>query len=260
MGVVNWWMKLSAIDAPSIDVMGYQIYWYGLILAGGILSAIYFIERSLGPENDSFWFINLVAGLIGARGYHVLSSWGYYSSHLVEVLSFRSGGLGVFGAAAGVAVASYFYAKLHHRSFRVIADKLAVGAALAQGIGRWGNFVNKEGFGMPTDLPWGIFVPLTKRPISSLSSMYFHPLFLYESVLVLLLFLLLFRCSKRSRRESGLLAAIYMIGYGIIRFVLEPMRATTWVVGMINVAEAASIGLVVAGMSLLHSSLRRRYS
>lgn len=118
---------------------------------------------------------------------------------------------------------------------------------LGQAIGRWGNLFNQEIFGAPTNLPWGIYIKPENRPSNFTNFNKFHPLFLYESILNLLLFLILLTLYRKFSKTSpkGVFLSLYLGGYAIIRFYLEYLRIETWKIGNLNVSQCISI-LVLA--------------
>ena len=118
------------------------------------------------------------------------------------------------------------------------------GSALAQSIGRWGNFFNSEAFGYPTDLPWKLYIPISHRPVSLINYDYFHPTFLYESVLNLLLLIVLFLYTKH-KKFNGEIALGYLGGYGIIRFFVEGIRTDQLKIGSTGIAVSQLLGMVL---------------
>lgn len=204
---------------------------YGLSLLAGILVASLVGERLCrlrGYDTQTFWrsiYYAVIFGFIGARIYHVVHGWGYYSQHPPDTIKVWNGGLGIWGGIFGAGLGIYL-ALRNSSDLWIYADIFAVCAPLAQAIGRWGNFFNKELFGYPTTLPWGIFIPLELRPQAFRYYQHFHPLFLYESLLDLILFAVLYKMFLRDRAKP--FVCYYLIGYSLIRFVLEFMRPDPW--------------------------------
>ena len=247
---------------------------YGFMLFLGIFVAVLVGERLCvrrGLDKQIFWravFYTLVFGLLGARFYHVLHRLDYFTEHPLEILAFWQGGLGIWGAIFGGLLGLFLSTKKISRTeFRgstkphsfiskdVLAylDIFAVCAPLAQAIGRWGNYFNKELFGSPTNLPWGIYIPPQLRPEQFKYYDTFHPLFFYESVLNLILFGLLFAVYGRQNRKktapaSGSFGLIYLFGYSLSRFALEFLRPDPW--KFLNFPVASIIALAVFLSSL----------
>lgn len=240
---------------------------YGIIISLGILASLLTAERlakKRGMNLDLFWGSSLwliIGGVAGARIYYVIEHWDVFSQHPITALFIHRGGLGIFGAVLGGALSLLIYFRTKKRHFLDFLDLSAVVIPLGQAIGRWGNFVNKELFGPPTDLPWGMFVPPQHRPAMYRYNDVFHPLFLYESLLDILLFFALLLLYQRktmldkSKSKSkpiyalkGFFTLAYLIGYGIIRFSTEFIRLQTWVINGVNITQLISASLVAAGV------------
>ena len=142
-----------------------------------------------------------------------------------EILAIRHGGISIHGAILGGLVGLIIFAKRRKLSVAKLCDVSAIGLALAQSIGRWGNFFNSEAFGTPTNLPWKLYIAPQYRPIPYQDVNYFHPTFLYESVLDLAIFgILIFILKKNWNRKEGNLAFIYLILYSFARIFVETLR------------------------------------
>ncbi len=246
----NFWIGLSAQVYPSFSVFGINFHWYGLMLGLGITLGIYFTEKRLGKPGEVFWIFAILFGLLGARIYHVLDYHGYYVNHPVQIFSLSSGGMGIFGTIASLLLFVWFYTGKKIDCFLIKLDLLAFAAPLAQALGRWGNFFNGEGFGPPTNVAWKIFIPLSNRPLRYSENLFFHPVFLYESILCLSLFLFLLY-KTRFRLLPGRVAGIYMVGYGVIRLVTENMRLDTAKIAGIKLALLLSLLIIGFGALLL---------
>ncbi len=251
---------------------GYGIHWYGvLIVVGIILAAAYATRRARedGENPDHVWnalVIAILFGIIGARLYHVFSEptggmvgWSYYREHPIEILYIWQGGLGMYGVIIGGVLGVLLYtwrAKLRPWQW---LDYGAPGLALAQAIGRWGNFINQELYGPPTTLPWGLIIDpehriapydnLTRYPPDTL----FHPTFLYESLYCLLLFvaLVLIRRKLKGRLLHGDIMLGYLIGYPLGRFFTEYLRPDAWRIGPLAAAQWFAIVCIAGAVTLL---------
>jgi len=235
---------------------------YGFILLVGVLSALTIGERLCrrgGLVVTDFWRMAFYAGLFGlagARLYHVFDYWAFFYAQPVRVLAVWEGGLGIWGAVAGAALGGFVAGG---RSFVRYADVFAVCAPLAQAIGRWGNFFNKEVFGLPTSLPWGIYIPEALRPEGFKYYAHFHPLFLYESVLSMGLFVLLYKKyvslhNKSDKPRDGIFVFTYLAGYSLIRLPLEFLRIAPW--SFMGLPVAVWVGVICLFASVLF--LRRQ--
>ena len=207
---------------------------YGFIISFAILTCLLLGEKRIATKDIGFYWnlalVTIISGLIGARVYHVIDFWGYYSADPIKVLYFWRGGLGIWGGIIGAFICSSLYIKLKKERLVYWLDLMAGILPLGQAIGRWGNFFNQENFGYPTTLPWGIY-------INSVPGQKFHPLFLYESLLSLILFLIL----NKFTRGSGKVIVLYLFGYSVIRFFLEFLRIDPWIINDINVAQFVSV-------------------
>jgi len=159
------------MDPIAFHIGPLSVHWYGITIVVATLVGSYVANleaKRRGQDPDHVWnalLLCLVLGIIGARLYHVFSSprggmlgWDYYRQNPVAILQIWHGGLGIYGAVVGGLLGIYIYARLNKLSFLQWADIGAMGLILAQVIGRWGNFINQELYGYPTNLPWGIAI------------------------------------------------------------------------------------------------------
>ncbi len=214
-----------------------HIYWYGLLMVAAILAALavtFILAKYYQVPTDaifdlSFWLI--IGGLAGARIYDDLLQLPYYIQHPLQSLEIWRGGLAIHGAIIAGLLIIWGFAERHKLNFWKLSALLTPGLALAQAIGRWGNYFNQEIFGLPTSLPWGIPIDAINRPTQYAANSYFHPTFLYESLgcLTISLILVLFnayiiRTRRLNDRYYIWAVALYMILYSILRFGLEFIR------------------------------------
>jgi prolipoprotein diacylglyceryl transferase len=225
---------LASIPSPSsstISLGPLTVHMYGLMLLAAIVAAValtgYRWER-LGGDWDlvlrcAVWGVGF--GIVGARLYHVVTSWGEVPDPKWQgVFEVWQGGLGVWGGiAAGVIVGCVI---VRHSGGRVrdMLDAVAPGLLLAQGIGRIGNWWNQELFGKPTSLPWGLKIDVTHRPSQYIDKATFHPTFLYELIWDVAGVLLLLWVAKRWRIKPPGLFALYVAYYCFGRFFEELLR------------------------------------
>lgn len=209
-----------------IEIFKTKFHLYGLSIGLGIWAASeasFRLSKKRKIKEKTFnqlliWVI--AGGILGARIYNVIEYWDYYQQNLTEILKLWQGGLGIWGAVIGGAltILAFYYLKGRKEKIKPtdLLDVVTIGVPLGQAIGRWGNFFNKEIYGKVTSLPWGWYMEATGEK--------HHPLFLYESLLNLTLFLLLWQKSKNKKTKSGEITGMYLMGYGIIRFCLEWLR------------------------------------
>lgn len=232
------------INPTAFTLFGIEVKWYGILIALGTLLAIFFAEKlskRKGLYDDlvtDFSFFALIFGVLGARLYYVAFEWDYYSIHKNEIFSIRNGGLAIYGGIIAGIIVALVFSKIKKVNFWDIADIAAPGLALAQGIGRWGNFINGEAHGGPTNLPWAIVV----------NGQSVHPTFLYESILDIGIFLFLYFYLSKHQKFKGQLFTTYMIIYGIGRFFIEGLRTDSLYIGVFRVSQLVSIAMIVVGV------------
>ncbi|MFQ6101744.1 MAG: prolipoprotein diacylglyceryl transferase [Anaerolineae bacterium] len=250
----------------------FGIHWYGLLIVTGVmLGAVYasWRARQDGENPEHVWnelIVAIILAIIGARLYHVFSEpeggmvgWSYYRQHPIEMLYIWHGGLGIYGAIAGGVLGVVIYT--WHAKLRPLQwlDYGAPGLALGQFIGRWGNFINQELYGPPTNSSWGLIIGPEHRiaPYSDLTAYppdtLFHPTFLYESLWCLVVFitLALIAHKLKDRLLEGDILLGYIIGYPLGRFFVEYFRPDAWMIGPIAAAQLFAIIFVVGGVALL---------
>ena len=177
----------------------------------------------------------------------------FYLRFPTEILAIRHGGISIHGALLGGFIGLVLFAKKRNISIFKLCDISAAGLPLAQPIGRWGNFFNSEAFGTPTNLPWKLYIAPQYRPIPYTDNEYFHPAFLYESILDLIIFFLLFTLIKTNRyKKEGNLTLIYLILYSAARIAVESIRidSVKYLFGQ-PVAIIMSIGIIIVALSVL---------
>jgi phosphatidylglycerol:prolipoprotein diacylglycerol transferase len=241
-----------------------SIYWYGVLIVTGALAAAWLaakLARQEGDDPEHVWnalLLCLLLGVIGGRLYHVASMLPYYLAHPAEIFGLRMHGFGIYGAVAGGALGLWIYTRRHQLSFLHWADLAAPGVALAQAIGRWGNYFNQELYGNPTDLPWGIYIAPENRLQGLEQFERFHPTFLYESLWNLLTFAVLLILHRKvgKRLLKGDLFLLYGVLYSLGRFFVEFQRPDayqlkTWILAGVPMAQWVAIGAILLFGSIL---------
>lgn len=221
---------------------GFAIHWYGIIVTLGIAVGVVWAATEVkkrGGNVDEFYnglILVIFSGFVFARLWYVLqeviAGRGDQYNSIGALVDVRAGGLNILGGFIGAAAVAYLYMRLRGLDFWLYADVAGPALLIAQAIGRWGNFINQELYGPPTDLPWGIHIEARNRiaEYSDLSQYpldtRFHPTFLYESLWLLLGFILLVFLNSRYRKQwrSGVLFAGFMIWWGIGRAWIEFFR------------------------------------
>jgi phosphatidylglycerol---prolipoprotein diacylglyceryl transferase len=252
------------IVREGIQIGRLFLHFYGIIIIfGAIMAAVLaaYEAKRRKLSSDFVWDMlpwALIGGIIGARIWHILTpmpSQGitamYYFTHPLDALAIWKGGLGIPGAVIGGALAVYIYTRKKGLIFLQWGDIAAPGLLLAQAIGRWGNFVNQEIYGLPTNLPWAVYIEPARRLKEYADVGYYHPLFLYESLWNLLNMGLLIWISRRfsDKLKNGDLLLIYCIMYPVTRFTLEFIRLDSSQVAGININQTVMV--VIAILAIL---------
>ncbi|MCS6872894.1 MAG: prolipoprotein diacylglyceryl transferase, partial [Anaerolineae bacterium] len=228
-----------SIDAYGIHLGPLYIRFYALILISGMVVGAYLAARrapKFGLDPKYIWdglTWAIIPGLIGARIYHILTpspasglTTQYYLANPLQMLAIWNGGLGIYGAIIGGIVGIWLYARRQKQPLLRWLDLVAPSMAIGQAIGRWGNFVNQELYGAPSDLPWAIYIRPENRLPDYTAFERFHPLFLYESLWMLGTALVLIGLAWRWRERArhGTITLLYIISYATIRFLLDFLR------------------------------------
>lgn len=209
---------------------------YGLIIGIAIVVAYSLIEKKLklhdSQQNSNVfslfnqtWIFIVLVGIIGARLWHVVTDWQLYQDNPIASLYIWQGGLSIIGGVVGGVVAILWIAKKKQLDKHLLLDALVFGLPFGQAIGRLGNYVNQELYGLPTTLPWGIFIDSKNRLPQYKQSEYFHPLFFYEMVATII-----FGCwvwwfdRQKNVIGTGWYTYAYILYYAVIRILLDFIR------------------------------------
>ena len=264
---------VGSIPSPSsgeIDLGPVQIHAYGLMLLLGIVAATWLTGRRWtgrwafwsDPRGDLVFRVamwGVLGGIVGARLYHVVTSWSTVDGEWWEPFAVWEGGLGVWGGILGGCLVGAWVVRRAGESIFAFMDAVAPGLLLAQAIGRWGNYFNQELFGKPTDLPWALEIDFDNRPAPYEFEPTFHPTFLYESLWSLLGVGVLLLLDRRLRLNPPGLFCVYVLWYTVGRFGMELLRidAAHEFLGL-RLNAWVSIGFFVLALVGLVWSQRRR--
>lgn len=236
----------------AFTIFSFPVYYYGIIMAFAIFAGVYIADFLYKKYYDKVPYIfdftpyMIIFGILGARLYYCLVNFSYYLIHPIEIFNIRQGGLSIHGMIIVGVFALWGFSKIYKMNFLKLLDVFLCGTALAQSIGRWGNFFNSEAFGIPTDLPWKLFIPVSHRPLEYIDFEYFHPTFLYESILDFVIFLILLFMFKKGVRP-GKAAGSYLVLYALVRIFVEHFRIDS----VLNVAGFPVAQVVSAVMLLI---------
>lgn len=252
-------------SAIAFHISSLAIHWYGIILASSFLIGfllVLHISKQKQVQSNHFYnlFLLLVVfGVIGGRLAHVLTEWGYYRDHLGDIVKIWQGGLALHGVLFAGLIVVFLYAKIKKLSGWLLTDVITVALPLMQAIGRWGNYFNQELFGKPTAGAWGIPIDFVNRPAGYEQFSYFHPLFLYESLLDFLIFFVLLVLFKKNKLATGRLTLLYFILYSTVRFCLDFLRLEPASLGPLSWGQWVSIVIVLSSMIIWIFYGRKQY-
>lgn len=239
----------------SIGPLTFHIY--GLIISSAVVIGWHLAKKranfyKIKPAllDHPLMLLSLILGVVGGRIYHVLDKWGYYKSNPDQIIQVSGGGLGIFGALIGIFAGLWIFARIKKVKLLSLLDLLAPSIILGQAIGRIGNYINQEGFGPPTSLPWGVYIDPAHRPEQYMFFTHFHPTFFYEAVLNLVAFYILLKLSSKLAKPGQILG-LYLVLYGIIRFIVEFWRIDTAIVDEIKAAHILSLISTLSGIFLV---------
>ena len=236
------------LNKIAFSVFGIDITWYAVIITFGIIIAMaisYINAKKINLHTDTFmdmFFYLLVFGIIGARIYYVAFNFDLYKNDLQSIFNIRQGGIAVYGAVIAGAIVILLYTKLKKQKFFDYTDCIVPALSLAQGIGRWGNFVNQEAYGYETNSLFAMSIYENGKLINV------HPTFLCESVLNVFTFVVLTVFFNKFRKSPGEVSCLYAILYGIGRFFIEGMRTDSLYIGIFRISQIVSLILVISGV------------
>ena len=278
---------LAYIKSPGseiIDFGAFSIKWYGFLIAISVISGLSISKklanlRGIDPEYISSLLPSLIlSSIIGARFYYVIFEYRKYIGNnfftliypfniplkVPSFLAIWEGGIAIHGALIGGFFSLLIFCKKKKISLQSLLDVIMPSVILGQSIGRWGNFFNNEAFGMPTNLPWKLYIPIQFRPIEFINSEFFHPTFLYESLWNAMIFIFLIYFFKRQIKgrfiKEGVITCLYLITYSFGRFWIESLRTDPLCIGALppmcegglRVAQFISIFLFSSGLFWLY--------
>lgn len=259
----------------GFSIGGLEIKYYGVIIACGFLFGLivsYYAAKRAGQFDPELVFdyliCMLIPSIVGARLYYVIFSWDYYKNHLDEIINIRSGGLAIYGGIIAAVITLFIFCKIRKVSAFQFGDVAIKGLLVGQILGRWGNFFNREAFGGFTDNLFAMQIPtdyfLHQGRLSEIieSGLYdkvvyltsgnqavsyiqVHPTFLYESLWNLAVLLLILWFTKR-KTFDGELIALYAVGYGIGRFLIEGLRTDSLMLGSTGIRVSQLLALILA--------------
>lgn len=237
------------VSRTAFTIFGIDIYWYGLIIAAGLVFAFIYAVKEAAKQNIkqddllNMFIIAVPCSVIGARLYYVIFSLSEYKNNLIDIFNIRGGGLAIYGGIIAAFLTVIIYCRRKKINPYTVLDILAVGLLIGQAIGRWGNFVNGEAFGSETTSPLAMTIITDGLTVAE----NVHPTFLYESawnaagIFILLMY-------KRKKLFEGELFSLYLFWYGLGRFMIEKLRADSLYIGDIKVSQIVSAIIIFIGI------------
>lgn len=243
----------------SFSIGPLEIHYYGLIIALGLVLAVFYAcrrSKQFGIKQDDIldgvlWVTPFA--IVCARLYYCIFSWDQYASNPISVLYIWNGGLAIYGGVLGAAIGVTVFCKVRKIKLPALLDMVCLGFLIGQCLGRWGNFFNREAFGAETEnfLRMGLYNTVTGE------TTYHHPTFLYESLWNLVGFLLLHLLSKK-RKYDGQIALGYVAWYGLGRALIEGLRTDSLYWGPFRVSQLlAGVSCMAAVVVLMWLSFKR---
>lgn len=248
-----------------LDLGFIQIYWYSITMFLGVLTGVLVAYMEVKRQKidikkfQDMAFYVIVFGFLGARLYYVLFNLDYYLNDVKEIFMVWHGGLAIHGGIIGAVSAMYLYCKKNKMSFIRMLDICAPALIIGQVIGRWGNFFNGEAHGgmVMRSFLEGLYLPNFIIEGMKIDGVYYHPTFLYESVLNLICFIILMFLRKNKQIHLGVITGVYLIWYSIVRFFIESLRTDSLMLGSLRMAQVISIPILLIGITLIILSRKK---
>ncbi|HEX6287526.1 MAG TPA: prolipoprotein diacylglyceryl transferase [Acidimicrobiia bacterium] len=227
---------LASIPSPPVNdfhIGPLRVTFYGiLVMAGVVVAWLITRNRFVARGGDAVLAERIIIrvviwGFVGARLAYISTHLDRFADEWWKVIAIWEGGIAIYGGLTAGAIALVYYARKWGASLPDLLDSVAPAVPAAQAIGRWGNYFNQELFGTPTDLPWGLEIDPQNRPAAFPDAETFHPTFLYESILNVILVFVIIWVGNRFPSMRGRLIGVYFVGYGVIRFLMELIRTDT---------------------------------
>lgn len=256
---------LGALNPIAFSFGGIQVHWYGIIIASAVVLATLLAvreakRRRIDPDNIYDLILwALPVAIISARTYYVIFEWSYYQNHLDEIIRVWDGGIAIYGALIGAGIVVYLFCRAKWIPVCLMLDIIAPVLIMAQGIGRWGNFMNQEAFGKVTSLGFleGLHLPHFIIQQMLIDGSYRQPTFLYESTWDILGFIVLMSLRhKPGLFKQGEVFLTYVIWYAFGRFFVEGMRTDSLMLLGIRVSQWLSVVLFIGAIVIM--IIRRR--
>ncbi|MBP1890585.1 phosphatidylglycerol:prolipoprotein diacylglycerol transferase [Clostridium moniliforme] len=232
----------------AFEIFGFKVMWYGVLIGIGIILAFllaYINAKRKGLNFDvliDIFLISFPCAIIGARAYYVIFEWNSYKNNLFDIFNIREGGLAIHGGLIGAFLSAFIYTRVKKIKFLAYADLVAPSIILAQGIGRWGNFMNSEAHGDVVSYEFISKFPKFIQNGMNINGQFYNPTFLYESIWdIFVCFLLVIILYKVKKGYEGIVISSYMILYSVGRFFIEGLRTDSLMFFGLRIAQIISL-------------------
>lgn len=238
------------ISRIALKIGNANIYWYAVLIVSAILIGVFFAKKKDGLYNIKFdnvlecALIMIPVAFVFARIYYCIFKIDEYFKNPINILDVRSGGLAIYGGIIGGLLTCIVYCKKKKINLLDLLDYIVPALALGQSIGRWGNFINIEAYGLQTNLPWRMGIYENNNYIEV------HPTFLYESIVTFILFVILTKLQKK-RKIKGEITYIYLIIYSFARFFIEGLRSDSLMLYNLRISQILSAVIFVVSCYIL---------
>lgn len=238
------------MNPVAFSINGFEIRWYGIIIALGVTVALSLASLNCKMKNYNFdklldtFLIAFPFAVVGARAYYVVFQFSDYKDNLIDIFNIRQGGLAIHGGVLFGLTAAYIYTRYKKLDFLEMADIAAPSLIIGQAIGRWGNFFNSEAHGGPVSSDFMQRFPLFIQKGMYIDGTYYHPTFLYESIWNISVCLILIYILKRANKKGTVIFS-YIGLYSLGRFFIEGLRTDSLMLGSIRVAQLVSLSGVL---------------
>lgn len=243
-------------EATAFHIFDFPIRFYGIIITVsifcGIFCAYYLIKQKYNKDFADLFLdyspMVIISAIVGARLFYIIGDFKYYFHNPSEIIMINHGGLSIWGGIALGIAALFFYSKKYNINFLKNLDIFALFMPLCQAIGRWGNYFNQEAYGKPYNGFLKYYIDENHRYPDYKRVEFYHPTFLYEMILDLILFVILFLIFKKSPK-NGSITCLYLILYGIVRIIIEQLRIDS-VCYLFNIPIATFLSVVAISIAV----------
>ena len=241
---INLKLQLSRI---AFSIGKIDIYWYAILMMSAFVISLIIFKIKDGKFGIKFSEIIdlslyvIPISIISARIYYVLFNLNYYIRYPIQILNLKAGGLAIYGGIIGGGITCFILCKKRKINILDLFDLIVPCLALGQALGRWGNFINIEAYGVETNLPWRMGIYEAGKYIEV------HPTFLYESIVTFFLFIFLTIISRK-RKYKGEITLVYLIVYSFARMIIEGFRTDSLMFGNIRISQLLSLIIFIVSI------------